>query len=350
MNFSDTIIRWGKQHGRSGLPWQQDISPYSVWISEIMLQQTRVETVIPYYQKFMGRYPSVHKLAGAELDEVLSLWSGLGYYRRAHHLHQAAQQVLNQFGGEFPSQRELLEDLPGIGRSTAAAILSLANNQPEPILDGNVKRVFCRYFGVTQWPGKSTVLKQLWTLAEKHMPGLHARLYNQTLMDLGAGLCSHSKPACEHCPLHGTCHAQRTDSQHLIPAPKPRKPLPRRQARFLLIINQEDEIFLQQRPPTGIWPQLWCLPELPEQEGNIDKYLQKNYGFGLVHTQELPALLHTFSHFQLEIQPLRLHVKKLKTAQVLEADSGVWYKASNFEELGLPSPIRRLLRRHLTPQ
>ncbi|NNF17171.1 MAG: A/G-specific adenine glycosylase, partial [Gammaproteobacteria bacterium] len=248
--LSARLLSWFASHGRHNLPWQQDPAPYRVWVSEIMLQQTQVATVIPYYQKFMQRFPGIDDLAAAPLDHVLHHWSGLGYYARARNLHKAAQQIVAQHGGKFPSTPEDLIGLPGIGRSTAGAILSLALNTRAPILDGNVKRVLARHFAVPGWPGKAAVQHALWELAEAHTPAQQFADYTQGIMDLGASVCTRTRPRCDVCPLQATCEAHRHGTELDYPGRKPKKIKPVRECKMLLCLHDQ-HLLLQQRPPTG---------------------------------------------------------------------------------------------------
>ena len=264
--FSTQLLAWFARHGRKDLPWQSDPSPYRVWVSEIMLQQTQVATVIPYYQTFMTRFPDVRRLAAAPLDEVLHLWSGLGYYARARNLHRAASLICSEHQGDVPSDLAALEALPGIGRSTAGAILALSAGQRHPILDGNVKRVLSRVYRVEGWYGHGEVARQLWELAERHTPKTQVAAYTQAIMDLGATLCTRGKPACARCPLQDQCAAYRDDCVGAYPASRPRRTLPVRESRVLLLCNAAGEVLLQRRPPVGIWGGLWSFPEVPADE------------------------------------------------------------------------------------
>ena len=283
--FQRNVLDWFKQHGRTHLPWQHDVSPYKVWLSEVMLQQTQVATVIPYFERFIQRYANVHALATAPLDDVLHLWSGLGYYSRARNLHKAAQCVVNQYAGHFPQTLDELVTLPGVGRSTAGSILALAYHQQAAILDGNVKRVLCRHFAIDGWPGQSKVANQLWTVAESHTPKQHVAMYTQAMMDLGAMVCTRSKPQCNQCPLSNSCQAAAQQQQLDYPGKKPKKIIPTRHATFLLLQNQSQQILLQQRPPTGIWGGLWCLPQC-DMPDNISKWCLDNYALEVIAAEE----------------------------------------------------------------
>jgi A/G-specific adenine glycosylase len=310
------------------------------------LQQTQVQTVIPYYQRFMQRFPDVQQLADAPLDEVLHHWSGLGYYARARNLHQAAQQIRDSFGGCFPEQLEVVNGLPGIGRSTAGAILSLACGQRHPILDGNVKRVLTRYHAVEGWPGKSAVLKKLWALSEATTPNTHVAQFNQAMMDLGATVCTRSSPACESCPLHSGCRAFQQHEPTRYPHSKPRRQLPVRQAHMLLLLSGRDEVYLEKRPTQGIWGGLWSFPQFDQQAG-IPAWCDAR-GLVSTTTETLPAVRHTFSHFHLDITPHCVRVKN-PVFSVMEDDQGLWYNLQGAAAIGLAAPVQRLLA-HLQEQ
>jgi A/G-specific adenine glycosylase len=341
-NFNRRILAWFDHHGRKDLPWQRDRSPYRVWVSEIMLQQTQVITVIPYFERFMARFPRLADLADAQLDEVLGLWSGLGYYARARNLHRAAQWVRDEHGGRFPTNFETVLALPGIGRSTAGAILSLSWEQRHAILDGNVKRVLARCFAVAGWPGERAVADVLWAHAERLTPHKRIADFNQAMMDLGADVCSRSQPRCDECPLAPNCVARAADRQADFPGRKPKKTLPVREAQLLLLANERDELLLQRRPPAGIWGGLLSLPELPPGE-DVCRWCAEN--LGLVSTEQVrwPVLRHTFSHFHLDIAPVLAAVNGAASC-VLEGDEWVWYNRRTVIG-GLPAPVARLLDR-----
>jgi len=340
-DFSPVVLDWFDDHGRKALPWQQDPTPYRVWISEIMLQQTQVQTVIPYYQRFMQRFPAVRSLADAPLDEVLHHWSGLGYYARARNLHKAAQQIRDGFDDRFPEQFDAVTSLPGIGRSTAGAILSLACGQRHPILDGNVKRVLARYHAVEGWPGKSAVLKRLWHLSEALTPAQRVADFNQAMMDLGATVCTRGKPACEHCPLHKGCRAFQQGEPTRYPQTKPRRPLPVRQAHMLLLLSGQ-AVYLEKRPAQGIWGGLWGFPQFDQPTG-IPAWCDAR-GLKTTLMEPLPAMRHTFSHFHLDIIPHRLSVKN-PPFSVMEGDQALWYNLQGSAAVGLAAPVQRLLAR-----
>ena len=342
MSFSENILTWFDQHGRKDLPWQKDITPYRVWVSEIMLQQTQVKTVVPYYQEFMESFPTVQALANAEQDEVLKHWSGLGYYARARNMHETAKNVCNDFNGEFPQGLESMQSLKGIGRSTAAAILSIANNQAEPILDGNVKRVLSRVFAVEGWPGKSDVLKKLWLIAEETTPRKRNADYTQAIMDLGATLCTRSKPQCSDCPLQNDCIAFADGKQSEFPGKKPKKILPEKHTIMLIVKNSEEAVLMQKRPPVGIWGGLWCFPQF-EDMNQVEQWILEYSSEKLDVSQKLPTLSHTFSHFRLHIQPLIINAKTPIKLGVMENDASLWYNVNTEFNGGLAAPVQTLL-------
>lgn len=339
--FQHSVLDWFDQSGRHDLPWQQAQTPYRVWVSEIMLQQTQVATVIPYFQRFMARFPSVTELAAAEQDEVLHLWTGLGYYARARNLHVAARQVVNDWGGEFPQTLEGMESLPGIGRSTAGAVLSMACGVRAPILDGNVKRVLARYACVEGWPGQTAVQKRLWALAEAYTPAQRVGDYTQAMMDLGATVCTRSKPACVLCPLQSHCQALADDRVSDFPRPRPKKQLPTRQTWMLLWQNNRAEVLLQQRPPTGIWGGLWCFPEFASVEQLQEFACQ--HQLQAVVDKSPPAFVHTFSHYHLHVHP-RIMQGSERFVTVSESRPQRWCDPRQMPAIGLAAPVKRLLQ------
>ena len=342
-SFADKILIWFDQHGRKDLPWQQNTTAYSTWVSEIMLQQTQVNTVIPYYKKFICTFPDVVTLANADPDTVLQHWAGLGYYSRARHLHAAAKQVRDDFDGIVPDDLENLMSLKGIGRSTAGAILSLAYQQAFPILDGNVKRVLARFHAVSGWTGQSQVLKKLWILAEQHVPTARNADYTQAIMDLGATCCTRSKPACLTCPLNTDCAALKQGDPTIYPTPKPRKVIPDRYATMLLIMNDKNEVLLEKRPSPGIWGGLWSLPQFDNLR-IAQNWYEKKYRNHFTILEELDAFTHTFSHFRLHVQPLKIKHSS-QTKGIMEANDILWYnRGTNFSG-GLPAPIKKLFKR-----
>ncbi|WP_066960413.1 A/G-specific adenine glycosylase [Microbulbifer sp. Q7] len=347
--FQQALLKWFDQHGRHDLPWQQKITPYRVWVSEIMLQQTQVSAVIPYYQRFMESFPTVDALAAASQDQVLAHWSGLGYYARARNLHKCAQTVVDEHGGKFPRSVEALEALPGIGRSTAGAIASISMGVKAAILDGNVKRVLARIHAVEGWPGQTGVAKQLWAIAERYTPDARTGDYTQAMMDLGATLCTRTRPACEHCPFADHCVARAQGNPTDYPGKKPKKEKPVRQTT-LLLMEHDGELYLEQRPASGIWGGLWIPPQLEGDDGG-EASAQEWLAAQDLHASEvqaMPALRHTFSHFHLDIHPVWIRLPN-KPGQVAEAASG-WYKLRQLDrprsaqDLGLPAPIAKLVK------
>ncbi len=370
--FSARLLAWFDDHGRKALPWQRDPTPYRVWVSEIMLQQTQVATVVPYFTRFIARFPAVATLADAPLDEILRLWSGLGYYARARNLHRSAQIVHAEYGGEFPDDITALQDLPGIGRSTAGAILALALDRRHPILDGNVKRVLCRYHAIAEWPGRPAVEKRLWSLAEAATPRRRVRDYTQAIMDLGATLCTRTRPDCARCPLADGCAANAELRQTAYPAPRPRIARPERRATLLLLTNPAGDILLERRPPAGIWGGLWSLPEAPREHEDIDAI--RAWCADALHCrvdtiEDLPEIRHGFTHFVLTIRPLR--VRAIDLGRIMEGDRRVWYNGARSHasgaaatgpglatpelgmaapELGMAAPVKRLIRQWFDSQ
>ena len=339
--FASSVLGWARREGRTGLPWQQRPTPYRVWISEIMLQQTQVTTVIPYFQRFTLRFPSLSDLAAASIDEVLHLWSGLGYYARARNLHKAARQVRAAGRDELPATLDELMALPGIGRSTAGAILSLALGQRQPILDGNVKRVLARCFSVEGWPGRSAVAKQLWALSERLTPVQEVALFNQAMMDLGAGICTRAQPACPQCPLRNLCSAQRCGRQADLPAPKPRRVVPVRRVQMLLLHDREGRLLLERQPPSGVWGGLWSLPECPAEE-SAEAWCAQTLALSAGLECQWPARRHSFSHFHLDISPVQLQLLDGHRC-VMDGDRHLWYNTRDPDPRGLAAPVARLI-------
>jgi A/G-specific adenine glycosylase len=325
--FANQIISWQKQHGRHDLPWQNTTNPYAIWVSEIMLQQTQVAAVIGYYANFMARFPSIHALASATQEEVLQSWSGLGYYSRARNLHNAAQIIVDDFAGEFPQNFDDILSLPGIGKSTAAAISTFALNAPQAILDGNVKRVFARHFNISGWPSAPKIEQAMWQIAQRENPPEEAIAYTQGLMDLGATLCTRTKPRCPVCPVNIGCQAYANNTVHLLPTPKPRKTIPEKSTTMLVFVNG-DEVMLEKRPPVGIWGGLWSFPEVNDDDVSLQ------------NASPLTKLTHTFTHFKLHIQPqLVLTRKKL---QVNEPRT-IWLSLDDAIGAAIPTPVRKIL-------
>ncbi len=327
--FQQAVLAWFNVHGRKNLPWQQSINPYRVWVSEIMLQQTQVATVIPYYQKFMTTFPTVETLANASIDEVLQHWSGLGYYARARNLHKAAQTIVNQ--GYFPDTLEDLMNLSGIGQSTAGAILSIAFNKPHPILDGNVKRVLSRFYAVEGWAGEKAVSEKLWKISANLTPLKRGADYTQAMMDLGATLCTRSKPLCLACPLNVACVAYQQNVVSAYPTPKPSKKLLIKSVFFLILRNENNAFFLEKRPESGIWGGLWSFPEF-ETEHDLENWLVTQK-IPILDKQTLVTKRHTFSHYHLDYIPILI-----KTNKKIQ-----WQHADTILNLGLPAPIKLLI-------
>ncbi len=344
--FAELLVAWQQRHGRHALPWQQTRDAYRIWLSEIMLQQTQVATVIPYYQRFLQRFPDVRALASAPVDDVMALWAGLGYYTRARNLHRCAQAIVERHGGSFPSDVEALAALPGIGRSTAAAISAFAYGTRAAILDGNVKRVFCRVFGIEGFPGQASVERELWLRASALLPERDIEAYTQGLMDLGATLCTRSRPRCGDCPMQARCVAHASGRTAELPARKPKAAVPEKSTVMLVVIH-DGEILLEQRPPSGIWGGLMSLPELerlgadPETPA-ADALVAALADFGAVIASEpLPAFMHAFTHYRLQVTPLRVVLSRrhLLAGQVAYR----WLPVESLAEAALPAPVKKLL-------
>lgn len=340
-DLPQAVTRWFADHGRKDLPWQQNPTPYRVWVSEIMLQQTQVATVIPYYQRFMQSFPELMALANAPQDAVLHHWSGLGYYARARNLHKAAGIVRDQFDGDFPGDFDDVVALPGIGRSTAGAILSLALGQRHAILDGNVKRVLARYFALEGWAGKQSVANTFWRLAGENTPMESVGSYNQAMMDLGATVCTRSNPLCSSCPLQSSCEALATNRVAELPERKPKKAKPLRQT-YMLIARCEDELFLERRPPSGIWGGLWSFPELSTSDEAAD-WCQRHFASQPQSMDELDTVRHSFSHFDLDILPILVRVSEASST-VADDGAGHWYRMDKPSALGLAAPVQKLMK------
>jgi A/G-specific adenine glycosylase len=345
--FATALLAWFDRHGRHNLPWQQDPTPYRVWVSEIMLQQTQVATVIPYFNAFLQRFPDVGQLAAAPIDEVLHQWSGLGYYARARNLQRAAQDIVTQHRGELPRTLAALIALPGIGRSTAGAILALAGGQRHPILDGNVKRVLARYFAVEGFPGTPAVSSRLWTLAEQCTPQARVAEYTQAMMDLGATLCVRRRPACGLCPIAAGCAARAAHRQHELPTARPRRSRPLKRTYMLLALRDRRWVLLERRPPAGLWGGLWGLPEF-DSSAAAREWCVRRFGAVDVTPQSLPAVRHAFTHFDLDIEPLLVECRDGTVDGgngngVMEEGRWLWYNASAPAKLGLAAPVKQLI-------
>jgi A/G-specific adenine glycosylase len=340
-NLSDTLLAWFDDHGRHGLPWQENRTAYRVWVSEIMLQQTQVATVIPYFVRFMQHFPSIGDLASAPIDRVLHLWSGLGYYARGRNLHKTAGVIVEHYGGAFPRNIDALVDLPGIGRSTAGAILALAYGDRHPILDGNVKRVLARLHEVRGWTGSMKVQKELWSYAENHTPEKRLPAYTQAIMDLGATVCVRSHAQCHRCPLTEYCDAFKNGTQARFPERKSRKTLRVKPVKFLLARKSNDELLLWRRPPVGIWGGLWSFPELEETQ-DVGTWCDRVGMEMSSEIVELPNVMHTFTHFRLSITPLCFQIRPQRNA-IMDSDHWLWYNTAQPPRVGLAKPVTTLL-------
>jgi A/G-specific adenine glycosylase len=343
-SFAARLLRWHRRHGRHDLPWQHERNLYRVWIAEIMLQQTQVGTVIPYYQRFMSAFPDQKALSAAPLERVLECWSGLGYYSRARNLHRAAQLIATEHGGNFPRDYENVLSLPGIGRSTAGAILAQALGQRHAILDGNVKRVLARYHAVEGWSGNSSVLEQLWRYAEQHTPEHSLVDYTQAIMDLGATVCTRSRPACETCPLNPDCIAFNTDRVGQLPAPRPKKSLPVKSARLLVLTNEHGAILLEKRPPSGIWGGLWSLPETAPDEA-VESVCRARWGLRVLGYEDGACFRHSFSHYHLDITPCRVRVRE-RSDRVNDAGQLIWCRFDDATLPAMATPVAKIVRQY----
>ena len=340
LEFNARVLNWYYQHGRHDLPWQKNKSKkstllYRTWVSEIMLQQTQVVTVIPYFEKFIRRFPTIKKLAKASQDEVLLYWAGLGYYSRARNIHKASHIITEQYKGVFPEQYETVLDLPGIGPSTAGAILAQALNQHHAILDGNVKRVLARHQAIEGWPGKKDVEAKLWHWAEKYTPKTDVADYTQAIMDLGATVCTRSSAKCDICPVAISCQALKQNRVGELPSKKSKKTLPVRTKRLLLIRNKQGEYLMEKRPPSGIWGGLWSLPELTLEQQVVDE-VKRNWHLTVTKQQDLPEFRHTFSHFHLDITPCEISVEA-GMQQITDGNRYQW--CADTSQLALAAPV-----------
>ena len=338
-SFAATLIAWQRIHGRHDLPWQGTRDAYRIWLSEIMLQQTQVDTVIPYYGRFLARFPDLPSLAAAPVEDVLTLWSGLGYYARARNLHKCAQAVMTRHGGTFPVDPAVLAELPGIGRSTAAAISAFSHGTRAAILDGNVKRVLTRCFGIDGFPGSKNVENALWTLAESLLPASDVDIYTQAQMDLGATVCTRGKPACGRCPLAARCVALAEERIAELPTPRPRRQVVERDGRFAVILA-DGAVLLERRPSSGIWGGLLSLPELPEDAVTAD-WVADRFGLEVLRVAALPGFRHVFTHFTLHLAPEAIHVRR--PGQTCGEEGRLWQPLAELDAAALPAPIRKLL-------
>jgi A/G-specific adenine glycosylase len=339
--IAERLLTWFESAGRKHFPWQQDPTPYRVWVSEIMLQQTQVGTVIPFYERFMARFPDVHALAKAPVDEVLHLWTGLGYYARARNLHRAACIIVAEHNGHFPATLEGMRSLPGVGRSTAGAILALSRQQRHPILDGNVKRVLARHFAVEGFPGDKKVEERLWAFADDCTPAERVHHYTQAIMDLGAIICVRSRPLCIACPLASSCVARSEGRQALLPTPRPKKVRPQRIAYALILSNDAGAIYLVRRPATGIWGGLWSFPEFETLEAAHSE-LRLWSRAEAQRVAELAASHHTFTHFDLTIHAL--HLSDVSPQPGVADAEHVWYDLRRPAKIGLAKPVVDLMQ------
>lgn len=349
VDFAQRVVRWQLAHGRHHLPWQNTKDPYRIWLSEIMLQQTQVATVLGYYQRFLERFPTVTALAAASQEEVMPYWAGLGYYARARNLHKCAQTIQQQYNGEFPRSSALLAELPGIGPSTAAAIAAFAYGERAPIMDGNVKRVFCRYFGIYGLTHLRATEKQLWSLAHKALKAaptdLNMAAYTQGQMDLGAQVCTRGQPNCTVCPLQEGCYALSHNVQTELPTPKPRKSMPERNCH-MLILQQGNKVLMEQRPDSGIWGGLLSLPQF-EEKTQLQQFIQQQGINSLNSAHKMAELSHVFSHFKLHITPwwLQKTTSTLhESSQAYISTSQQWLALTDIHQAALPAPILKLLQ------
>jgi A/G-specific adenine glycosylase len=346
--FAPRLLQWFDVNGRTHLPWQENPTAYRVWVSEVMLQQTQVATVIPYFERFMSRFPDVESLSEAPLDEVLHLWTGLGYYARARNLHKSARQVVQQHDGRVPEEFEPLHALPGIGRSTAGAILALSAGQRHPILDGNVKRVLTRVFGIEGDPGTAELLKTLWRQSELCTPTQRVAAYTQAIMDLGATICTRTRPVCDECPMLGRCFAAHEGRQAEFPGRRGKRQRPSRAAVLLIAeISSEgaNSVLIERRPASGIWGGLWSPPQFPTELAALD-WCRREFGEPQRIAEALAPIDHAFTHFDLHLRPLRVRV--LQREVVREPCDRMWYQLAAPPRVGLPQPIRQLFTRMLT--
>ena len=340
-SFAARVVAWQRRHGRSDLPWQGTRDPYRIWVSEIMLQQTQVSTVIPYYERFVARFPDAAALAAASEDEVMRLWSGLGYYARARNLHRAARAIVSAHGGCFPLLMRDVLDLPGVGRSTAAAVVAFATGAPHAILDGNVKRVFARHFGVAGPVDSAAIAAKLWALAESLVPAKGVEGYTQGLMDLGATVCTRTKPACAKCPVRGSCVALRDGRVAELPGRKPSRPVPARRVAMLVVVSR-GEVLVEKRPPSGIWGGLWSLPEVPA-DADPAAWAAKTLGLRVAGLDALEPFTHAFTHFTLGVTPWLVRLKGAAPAAG-EAFT-MWLALQEADAAALPAPVKKLLAR-----
>ena len=340
--FAQPLLAWFDLHGRKNLPWQHPRSAYRVWVSEVMLQQTQVGTVLPYFERFVQVLPNLAALAAAEQDQVLALWSGLGYYSRARNLHRSAQICMARHQGQLPRDVEQLADLPGIGRSTAAAIAAQVHGDRHAILDGNVRRVLARWHGLRGWPGASAVQQRLWELAEAQTPTARVADYTQAIMDLGATVCTRARPRCTECPVSPNCAALASDLTDVLPERKPARVQPTRSTTMLMVRDPQQRILLQRRPATGVWAMLWSFPEASDVESAVPELLHR-HGIAAEAGSVQSAFTHVFSHFRLQITPLLLQTTTGARMGIADQPDLDWFSLADALALGLPAPVRKLL-------
>ena len=341
-DFAGQILQWFESGSRKNLPWQQDPTPYRVWISEIMLQQTQVATVIPYYLRFMESFPDANVLSKAGIDDVLHHWSGLGYYARARNLHKAAKIISDEYGGEFPASFDGVVSLPGIGRSTAGAILALSRDERHPILDGNVKRVLARYHAVDGWPGKTAVSGTLWEYAEQYTPADNIAAYTQAIMDLGATICTRTRPRCNDCPLAKNCEAHSLGRATDFPGRRDKKAKPLKQTQMILV-HAAEAVYLERRPPAGIWGGLWSFPEIDPRE-DAANWCEMNLNASPVGLQQWQTVRHSFTHYDLDIEPTAVRVEK-QSRTVADTSDRIWYELNSPQQIGLAAPVAGLIEK-----
>tara|TARA_B110000037_G_C17110284_1_gene501569 strand:+ start:414 stop:1454 length:1041 start_codon:yes stop_codon:yes gene_type:complete len=339
--ISDELIPWQKKFGRNNLPWQSSKNPYLIWVSEIMLQQTQVKTVIPYYRKFIQKFPDVNTLAIADTDDVMKLWSGLGYYARARNLHESAKIIKSKFHGQFPEKLADLLSLPGIGRSSAGAISSFAFNQKTPILDGNVKRVFTRVYGIKAWAGIGAVEKKLWVIAERNLPENKFGKYNQALMDLGATICTKKDPVCSECPINKSCKSFLYKWADIIPASKPKKEKLTEVSYFYIFQYKSKFLFIK-KPKKGVWGGLWSFLEFKE-ELNIKQWVSKNLNINNFKILQNGVMTSVFTHYKLQMYYQHIEVKDLKSKKTIF--EGSWHDKDEIEDGAYPAPVKKILKK-----
>lgn len=340
--FSDDLLEWAKRHGRHQLPWQNPLTPYRVWVSEIMLQQTQVTTVKAYFIKFMSHFPNLESLANAHIEEVLAVWSGLGYYSRAKNLHKAAKALLEHHDGAFPKTIDALSALPGIGKTTACAISSLSFNQPDAILDGNVKRILCRIYNLHEWPGTAKVQQKLWSLAQSLMPKKDCQQYTQAIMDLGALVCKPKSPLCAQCPVQSWCKSFELGQQATLPIKKPAKPKPTYAIYLLLLFNQKQQLLLEKRPDTGVWAKLWSLPQLNRNQQTNDIFFQE-FKTNLEGLKSIKQFKHSFSHYHLDVVLKSIELPESLTKQIV-MENRKWVELSALNGIGTPSIVNKCIK------